>query len=278
MSDDLRSYVNGWSRQHLHFGLFEPGESPAPGEPLVDSPVVERALERMIEADVAAADIDEHDHVVDAGCGVGGTAIYLAKTKGCTVTGVNVSRSQLEIAATKVAEAGMEDRICFEYADCSLSLPFADSSIDVVVCIESACHYRDRGQFLLEVHRILRPSGKLVAGDWMARDGVSEEEYERFIVPLCGAYGFTDLETESSYTAKLHEAGLEVLAFEGYEGKEAENLRLTERLSELSRNAAVGRSKDARNSPRMINRCATLCEAWKNGAFEKRRFCAQKPA
>ncbi len=269
-------YLKGWNRDHIHFGLFEPGECPGPGEVLADSPGLARALERMVEAIVAPAGIAAHHHVVDAGCGVGGTAIHLARTRGCRVTGVNLHRMQLEIAAGKVREAGLDHLIGFQLADCSLSLPFADASIDVVVNIESACHYDDRKQFLREASRILKPSGIIAATDWMARDGLTTEEYDKFIEPLCKSFALSGLESQSTYSDILREAGLEILEFEDFNDKDADNLRLLENaynfLSTLQFSGI-----ETPGIRGLIDQCGTLYQAWRNGSFELRRYCARKP-
>ena len=117
-------YLQGWSRDHMHFALFEPGECPGPGESLVDSPGMAQALVRMVDTIVAPAEIREDHHVVDAGSGVGGTALRLASTVGCRVTGLNLSDRQMETARRKTAEAGLAGRVRFEHADCCRSLPF----------------------------------------------------------------------------------------------------------------------------------------------------------
>ncbi len=269
-------YLKGWNRDHIHFGLFEPGECPEPGEVLADSPELARAVERMVEVIVAPAGIEEGHHVVDAGCGVGGTAIHLARTRGCTVTGVNLNRMQLEIAARKAGEAGLGDRTAFEFADCSLSLPFADASVDVVVNIESACHYEDRGHFLHEASRILKPSGKIVAMDWMARDGLASEEYDRYIVPLCKPFAVQGLESQSTYSEKLRAAGLEILEFEGFDGKDADNLRLVGNAYNLLATLQFSGVETA-GIRGLMDQFGTLYQAWRNGSFELRRYCARKP-
>ncbi len=269
-------YLNGWNADHIHFGLFEPGECPQPGESLADSAGLARAVERMVEVIVAAAGIEQRHHVVDAGCGVGGTAILLAKSKGCTVTGVNINRMQLDIAAKKVVEAGLEDRISFESADCDLSLPFDDDSVDVVVNIESACHYRDRQQFLREVNRILKPAGKIVAMDWMASDGLTASQYEKYIVPLCEPFAVHGLESQSSYSDKLHEAGLEVLEFAGFDGKDVDNLRLVEHSYGFLATLRFS-GVETPGIRRLTDQFKTLSEAWRNECFELRRYCARKP-
>ena len=269
-------YLTGWNRDHIHFGLFEPGECPSPGESLADSAGLARAVERMVEVIVAPAGIAARHQVVDAGCGVGGTAMLLARTRGCTVTGVNVNRMQLELAVEKAGASGLDERVRFEHADCSRSLPFADDSIDVVVNIESACHYTDRDRFLREVGRILKPEGMIVAMDWMARDGLTPDEYERYIVPLCKPFAVHGLECQSTYVEKLRMAGLDVLEFEGFDGKDADNLRLVEN----SYNLLFALRFSGRDTPGirgLFDQFRPLYEAWKSGSFELRRYCAQKP-
>ena len=269
-------YLNGWNADHIHFGLFEPGECPQPGESLAASSGLARAVERMVEVIVAAAGIERHHHVVDAGCGVGGTAIYLAKSIGCAVTGVNINRMQLDIAAKKVAQAGLGDRISFEFADCDQRLPFDDNSVDVVVNIESACHYSDRKQFLREVSRVLKPAGKIVAMDWMACDGLTTSQYEKYIVPLCEPFAVQGLESQSTYSEKLQEAGLEVLEFKGFDGKDADNLRLVEHSYGLLATLQFS-GVETPGIRRLTDQFRTLSEAWRNECFELRRYCAQKP-
>lgn len=270
-------YLRGWNRDHIHFGLFEPGECPGPGEILADSEGLARAVTRMVEVIVEPAAIVNDHHVLDAGCGVGGTAVHLAKTIGCNVIGVNINSMQLEIARQKATDAGLEDRVDFLYADCSRNLPFADASIDVVVNIESACHYDDRSNFLREASRVLKPSGKIVAMDWMARDGLTAEEYDEYIAPLCRPFAVSGLESQSTYSEKLRDAGLEVLEFEGFGGKDADNIRLVEYAHNLLATLQFA-GVETLGIRRLSDQFGTLRAAWKSGSFELRRYCAQKPA
>lgn len=270
-------YLNGWSRDHFHFGLFEPGECPSPNEWYKDSENHARALVRMIEAIVDPAEIERRHHVVDAGCGVGGAAIHLARTRGCKVTGVNIVDMQLEIAAGKAAQAGLEGLVSFEHADCSRHLPFPDNSVDVVVNIESACHYVDRANFLREVHRILKPSGKIVTMDWMARDGLTDAEYEKYIEPICKPYAMRSLESPASYRELLAEAGLEVLEFEGFHGKDAANRQIVENGCNLIAGLIIGGMRTP-ELHRLYGQIQPLQEAWSGGYFELKRYCARKVA
>ena len=269
-------YIKGWNPDHIHFGLFEPGECPEEGEPLAQSAGLARAVERMVDTTVAPARVRARHHVVDAGCGVAGTAMHLAKTFGCTVTGINICRKQLDIAGTRVRDAGLSERVRLACADCSRSLPFEDESVDAVVNIESACHYSDRRQFLREVARILKPGGRIVAMDWLARDGLTSDQYERLIQPVCDAWFLSGLESPSTYSDKVREAGLSLVEFAGFDGADRDNLRLIENAHKLLTMIWFsGKATDSNR--RLMDQFHTLYVAWRDGYFELGRYCAVKP-
>lgn len=269
-------YLGGWNPDHIHFGLFELEDRPRPGESLQESAGLARAVERMVDVAVAPAAIASHHLVVDAGCGVGGTAIRLARQTGCRVAGVNLNGKQLEIARRKVADAHLGHRIAFNIADCSRSLPFDDNSVDAVVNIESACHYSDRERFLRETQRILKPGGRLAATDWMTVDNLPKDQSDRFIQPLCEAWAVCDLESEGSYTRKVRDAGLQLVEFEGFHGKDEENFRIIkERLDHLLTLKLAGMPEPM--VQKYIDMFESLYEAWSNGVFVMSRYCAEKP-
>ncbi|WP_448187493.1 class I SAM-dependent methyltransferase [Azospirillum sp. sgz301742] len=56
-------------------------------------------------------------HVLDIGCGWGGMALYLAKHAGVRVTGITLSKEQLEVARQRADSAGLSDRVRFELRD-----------------------------------------------------------------------------------------------------------------------------------------------------------------
>ena len=271
-----RVFYLQWSSEHLHFGVFKPGERPRHNETPKESDGHARALDRMVETIVAPAGIEGRHHVVDAGCGVGGTAFHLGRTRGCRVTGVNLCKTQLEIARSKAVNADLGDRIDFEYANCSRSLPFEDGSVDVVVNIESARHYSDRRRFLHEVYRILKPGGRIVASDWMAHDAIPAGHYRNYIQPLCEDWMMCRLESQSSYTRLLQEAGLEVIEFEGFNGLEFDNLHLLTNTYQSLRLLRTGYMKSPAFAELMA-KLERLCVAWRHSYLAIRRYCAVKP-
>lgn len=269
-------YLAHWNSRHIHFGLFDDEEVPKEGTPFAGPESLTRGLERMIDAIVAPANIQAHHYVADAGCGVGGTAMYLAETRGCRATGVNLNEVQLGIARTKAADAGLDGQVDFRYGNCSHRLPFDDVSVDAVVNIESACHYDDRRQFLAEVYRILKPGGQIAASDWLVSDDASAEQREHYINPLCKHWPLPSLESLSSYTKLLQDAGFTVLESTGFDGKDLNSLRLFENYNRTFRGLSFLGLLPARYRP-VLQTFESLEKAWQDGSFELGRYHAVKP-
>src|SRR3954452_16706303 len=53
------------------------------------------------------------DHVLDVGCGSGGPALFLARERGCRVTGVDVNEAGIQAGQTLARQAGLEDTVHF---------------------------------------------------------------------------------------------------------------------------------------------------------------------
>ena len=78
---------------------------------------LEQAQRNKRLAIIAKTGISADDHVLEIGCGWGSFAIEAVQQTGCRVTGITVSREQLEYARKRVLDAGLEDRIAIEFCD-----------------------------------------------------------------------------------------------------------------------------------------------------------------
>src|SRR5262245_27369527 len=105
------------------------------------------------------------DHVLDVGCGSGGPALFLARERGCRVTGVDVNEAGIRAGLTSAREAGLENKVQFRRADVAEPLPFADETFNVIVCMDAMCHLPDRRRLLGEWRRVLRPGGRMLYTD-----------------------------------------------------------------------------------------------------------------
>jgi len=122
------------------------------------------SLVRMNEVMMNAADIKSTDRVLDAGCGVGGSSIFLAGMPGCRVTGITLSERQVQQATDNATKKGINDRVDFKTMNYSAT-DFPDASFDVVWGCESICYADSKEQFIKEAWRLLKPRGRLVVAD-----------------------------------------------------------------------------------------------------------------
>jgi cyclopropane fatty-acyl-phospholipid synthase-like methyltransferase len=104
--------------------------------------------------------IQPGQRVLDAGCGVGGSALWLASERSVEVVGVTLVASQVERARLFAAEAGLAGRVSFAQEDYT-STPFPAGSFDVIWAVESVCHAPEKQLFAREARRLLRPGGRL---------------------------------------------------------------------------------------------------------------------
>jgi ubiquinone/menaquinone biosynthesis C-methylase UbiE len=105
------------------------------------------------------------DTVLDCGYGFGDQDILWAgNMKPEKIIGLNITTSQVERARMNVADAGLERSIDLREGSAT-EMPIENESIDLVVSVESAFHYRTREDFFKEAFRVLRRGGRLVTAD-----------------------------------------------------------------------------------------------------------------
>ncbi len=111
------------------------------------------------------AQINRTDKVLDAGCGIGGSSIYLAQHYGCHCTGISLSEKQVRTAQT-IAQKNDLGHLCqFEQADFT-NTPFEAESFDVIWAVESVCHANNKQAFIQEAFRLLKKGGRLIMADF----------------------------------------------------------------------------------------------------------------
>ncbi|WP_224333858.1 class I SAM-dependent methyltransferase [Haloprofundus halobius] len=119
------------------------------------------------------AHLEPDQHVLDAGCGVGTTAIEIAQRFGCQVTAVDIAPSVIERAATNVRAAGLQDSVTVHQGDI-LELEFSDDTFDRVI-IESVVMFVDRAQAAREVVRVCKPGGLVIDHEAYFTRGAPDE-------------------------------------------------------------------------------------------------------
>jgi cyclopropane-fatty-acyl-phospholipid synthase len=168
--------------------------------------------------------------LLDIGCGWGGMILHAAQHHGVHAVGVTLSRRQAELAAKRVAEAGLTDRVevrCLDYRDID------DGPYDAISSIGMFEHvgWTQLGEYFTRCASLLAPGGRFlnhgiseppyvfanpvarVTSELRARfgRGLSHDFFNRYVFP----------------DGELHEVGLVVSAIQraGLEVRHVESLR-----------------------------------------------------
>lgn len=149
----------------LHYGLWYDQTQNLP-----------EALENTNKKIAQVAGIKEHYNILDAGCGIGGTAIYLASIHKCNVHGITLSQKQLNKGQKHVEKNELEHKIKLSLMNYE-ETQFENNSFDLVYGIESICHSVNKEKFIKEALRILKPEGKLIVIDFFqSKPNMSKKE------------------------------------------------------------------------------------------------------
>ena len=170
------------------------------------------------------AKINESTHVLDLCCGLGGPARYLAYHYGCRVTGVDMNTDRLAGAVRLTERTKLQDRVLFHHAN-ALQTGLADETFDVIVSQEAFCHIPNKKTLITECVRLLKPGGRIVYTDILARSNMTNEIRSRLETEMV----FSELSTLEQYCHLLEEKGCQVIEVEDLSDNWAEILidRLT---------------------------------------------------
>jgi SAM-dependent methyltransferase len=149
------------------------------------------------------ADVRPGQRVLDIGCGVGTTALRLARECGAQVVAADIAPLMRQRAEANLAAAGLGDRVRVEDADI-LALPYPDDAFDVVVA-EAVTMFVDRPRAAAELARVCTAGGRVLATEFFWRRPPTAEAREVFLGELCPGLRF---DTVEEWTAIYAAAGL----------------------------------------------------------------------
>ena len=161
--------------------------------------------------------LKQGSRVLDIGCGRGRVANQMASYTGAHVTGINLDPGQLKSAEAFAKGNGLEEQCQFKQADMNdIPFPFADNSLDAIYQIQVFTYSKNLEKLFADLHRILKPGGKLAFLDWVSLPNYNPSnprhvELMRQVKPLIGAVGTP---TVDQFTTLLKKAGFKILVNE----------------------------------------------------------------
>lgn len=153
---------------NIHVGYWTGDDDPTP---------LLEAINRLTDVVGEKLDLRSGQHLLDVGCGVGMPAIRLGQRVEARITGVTISEWQVQEATQRVRAAGLGGQVEVELGDAA-ALAYADESFDSVLIFQSLQHASDRGQWLREAIRVLRPGGRMVLTEFVEEIPLTPEEAE----------------------------------------------------------------------------------------------------
>lgn len=161
-STDL--WLDVWG-EHMHHGYYG-----ANGDAKVDH---QQAQIDLLNQLLQWGNVKRASNILDAGCGVGGSARFLAKKYTANVTGVTLSPIQARRAQRYNERAKLVDQVDVRVQD-MLTLRNEVQRFDLVWSLESAEHIPAKRELLQLFYDLLQPDGKLLLVTWCTRAPVAE--------------------------------------------------------------------------------------------------------
>jgi len=187
--------------EHLHHGYWNGDET------------VPRAQIQLMERLAERAGISRGATVLDIGCGLGGSAFWLARNFDCQVTGITISPVQARMASKKAKARGLSDRVRFQLSDANQWEPQPET-FDMVWIMESSEHFPDKKRFFERCASALKPGGVLAVCAWLRRDGPMPENEQKLVATIAEAMLSASLDSLSDYQKWMRDSGLTVTTAE----------------------------------------------------------------
>ena len=183
---------------------------------------ISAALRRMEHRLLTRLNLPPGSRVLDAGCGDGQVALYLAEHGGLRVSGIDVVPRHLENCWRNIRRAGAAGAVEVSYADYHHLEHIPDASFDGVYSMETMMHAKDPAAVLAGFFRVLKPGGRIVFHE---AEHEAEQGAERVgggaEIDGMAATPNNEVSRRGFYKRLLEEAGFEEIE----QGDYSENIR-----------------------------------------------------
>jgi len=146
------------------------------------------------------------DYILDAGCGVGGSSIYLAAQHGCRTMGISLSEKQIKSCRQNAVRYKTDDKCRFEVKDYTQT-GFSDCEFDAAWAVESVCHANVKKEFLQETYRVLKPGGRLVIADFFTLNNEPRPKGQKLLQRWAESWAVPFFEREDRFENDMHDCG-----------------------------------------------------------------------
>jgi cyclopropane fatty-acyl-phospholipid synthase-like methyltransferase len=170
-------------------------------------------MSELMQHIVNTCDIQDGHTVLDAGCGIGGPALFIAQAKQAQVEGISISDKQIEIANQKKADAQVQN-LQFKVGDYhKLDQFYPAEHFNRAVFIESLGHSNDTASLFKALFKVMQKGGLVYIKDFYQRLGRNPEEQavlDKINARVNHFYSYNTLEL-SKTIADARSAGFDIV-------------------------------------------------------------------
>ncbi len=248
---------------HIHHGLWNGNES---------AYVAQCQLTDTL-ADLAG--VSRGDKIVDIGCGMGGSAIRLAKLRGCDVTGVTLSPVQKRWASMSSTFNRVGKLTRFLAADAE-KVFFPTASFDVVWSVECTEHLFDKPEFFRRAIDWLRPGGRIAVCVWFEGEDTSTSDHRQQCEDVCARFVCPSLATRADYAGWMTAHGMTIKHTEVWTDRVMRTWEICKQRVERTGVRHLAKLLD-REQVDFIDGFDALLNAYRSGAMQYGAIVAEKP-
>lgn len=157
-----------WFRKNdlsLHMGFWDENTKSLSEALLNENKIIAKSL-----------NISKEDTVLDIGCGVGGTAIWIAEKYGVNVVGVDLVEQNIKLAKKYAKDRKVSHLVEF-YTNDFFDQVFGNGVFTKIYCIESFCYVKNKDEFIKKVFKILRLGGKMIIADYFEGEKITDKNH-----------------------------------------------------------------------------------------------------
>src|ERR1700730_2005516 len=193
--DLVSPYYRSLWGEHLHHGYWIRGDESK-----------EKAQLQLIEHLGRLARIKPGSDILDIGCGLGASSLYLAENYDAAVTGISNSSVQVQMASKAAAREQLDAKFLLMDAE---AMDF-QRQFDLLWSVESISHLEHRAAFFSAAAKLLKPGGRFAITDWFKKANLTRAETKKFIEPIEKGM-MVELQSMDAYEHFLTSNGLQIM-------------------------------------------------------------------